>query len=159
MAITISNLSNKKNGNNYSFSDLHLDLLPKQISNNKRNNRIYSGNDIVIDTDEKAIQNSIINLLFQRRYFTPSANIRLRKYLGQPSSLGLARDMGNDINDSLQLLEPRIQVEKVIVVPQIDQFSYQISIVYKLINFSNRAGVITGVLNNNGVFSSINLNN
>lgn len=159
MAITISNLSGKKNGNNYTFADLHLDLQAKQVSNNKQNNKIYSGNDIVIDTDEKAIENSVINLLFQRRYLNPTANLQLRKYLGQPATMGLARDMGNTINETLEQLEPRIQIQKVLVSPNVDTFSYQIAIIYNLVNFPNRANVVRGVLNNNGVFSSINLNN
>ena len=38
--ITISNLSNKKNGNNYSYSDLHLDLIEKKHTTNIQNNKI-----------------------------------------------------------------------------------------------------------------------
>lgn len=158
MAITITNLSGKKPGNKYTFSDLHLDLQAKQISNNKQNNKIYSGNDIIADTDEQAIQNSIINLLFQRRYLAPSVNLQLKKYLGQPSSTGLSRVMGNTIKDMLVLLEPRIDVQKIIIAPDIDSFSYQIAIIYKLVNFSNITNTLQGILDGTGVFSRINVN-
>lgn len=159
MAITISNLSNKKAGKAFVYTDIHLDLQEKLISKNKQNNKIFSGNDILTDHDEQAIQNSVVNLLFQKRYLNPNINLQLRKYLGQPMNLGLQEVMGEDIAQILQFNEPRIKVENVIVGATPDNFSVNIAIIYTLVNFPNVIQTVTGIFDNNGVFTKINLNN
>jgi phage baseplate assembly protein W len=158
--ITISNLSNKKSGNAYSYSDIHLDLIPQQHSRNKQNNKIVTGNDIVIDTDKQAIQNSVVNLLTQTRYLTPLVNLNLKGFIGQPITTGTSKALGDKVKNGLVLLEPRIKVQKIFVGPNVDGNAYQIAIVYTLNNFPKEVTVINGILNNNnGVFTLNNLNN
>ena len=158
--ITISYLSNKKSGNNYSYSDLHLDLIEKKHTTNKQNNRITTGNDIVADTDALAIQNAVINLIFQKRYLNPSVNLSLKEFIGQPITEGVSRVLGNKIYNGLLLWEPRIKVEKILVGKNPDRNSFDIAIIYTLVNFPKEIQTISGEINNsNGVFLLNNLNN
>lgn len=158
--ITISKLTNKKNSNPYSYSDLHLDLIEKQISNNKQNNRIAIGSDIAIDVDALAIQNSVINLIFQKRYLNPTVNVSLKDFIGQPITESVSTTLGNKIYNGLLFLEPRIKVEKILVGKNIDKNAFDIAIIYTLNNFPRQIQTITGQIDNSsGVFSLNNLNN
>jgi phage baseplate assembly protein W len=157
--IVISNLSNKKTGKNYVYSDLLLDLTEQTVSVNKQNNKINKGNDIVLSTDENAIKNSVVNLIFQKRYLTPNLNIDIRRFIGQPITEGNSQILGNTILQGLILYEPRITVNKVLVGPVPDNYSYNISIIYTLNNFPKNIQSIDGILDSGrGVFTISNLN-
>lgn len=158
--ITISNLSNKKSGRSYTYSDLHLDMSPKLHSKNKQNTKIVEGNDIIIDVDKQAIQNSVVNLLTQKRYLNPLVNINLRGFIGYPITETTSKILGQKLQDGLILLEPRINLQKIFVGPSPDENAYRIVIVYSLNNFQKEFITINGTLSNsNGVFALNNLNN
>lgn len=154
--IKITNLSNKKNNRNYSFSDFHLDMEEKKVSSNKVNSSVAAGNDIVADYDEKAIINSITNILLQRRYLTPSFNINLPKYIGKPITDMAALSLGQDIEKGLALFERRVKVKKILVLPDKDNNLYKIYLLIEMPNFSNRVMTLEGLLDNVGRLSFIN---
>lgn len=158
--IVISNLSKKQSGQNYTFSDLHLDLTEKKYSLNKQNTKISTSNDIISDLDASAIKNSVVNLLFQKRYLNPTVNMALKQYIGQPISDGMSTAIGDKINHSLFLLEPRITVNKILVGANIDKNAYNIAIIYTINSLSKMVDTVNGILNNsNGIFLLNNLNN
>jgi phage baseplate assembly protein W len=137
MAITISNLSSKSDTKSYIFADIHLDLEESKRSTNSRNGDVVAGNDIIVDKDQEAIKNSIRNILLQRRFLNPSFGANIKSYIGQPLTEMGAYSLGNIIDRNLNLFEPRIKVEKILVAPDYDKFEYAIVIIYTFRNFKS----------------------
>lgn len=156
--ITIGNLSNRPNGRSYSFSDLHLDLQEKKSSSNIRNDDVVRGNDILMDTDVAAINNSITNILTQRRYLSSDFSVNLKQFIGDQISEMTSRSIGDAIDKGLTLHEPRIAVNKVIVGADLVNFRYNIAIFYTLKNFKDSKKLLQGTLNNMGDFNLVNNN-
>ena len=154
--ITISNLSSKKSGKNYTYSDLDLNFEEKKVSSNIRNNNIVSGNDLVISTDIEAIKNSIRNILFQKRHLVPTVGVNLKKYIGQPISEMRAQSIGDDIERGITLFEPRVKVEKIVVRYNIDQMTYFIELRLKLVNFLESLTILSAAFNQQGEFTFVN---
>jgi phage baseplate assembly protein W len=154
--ITISNLSGKKSGKSYTYSDLDLSFEEKRVSNNYRNNNIVSGSDLVIATDIDAIKNSIRNGIFQKRHLTPNATINLRKYVGQPIDEMRAIAIGEDIDRYIALYEPRVKVEKIRVRYNIDLMTYFIDMHLHLKNFSESLTILNAQFTSTGEFTYIN---
>lgn len=154
--IKIGNLSNKKNGKKYSFSDIHMDFQATQTSVSKTNDNVVAGNDIGVDLDERAIKNSILNILSQKRYTNPEFGINLKRYIGGTVSEMTARSIGAAIERGIGLYEPRVKIERIIVSGNADTFTYNIIIILSLLNFNKTPLTLTGVLNNSGNFNFIN---
>lgn len=145
MSIVIRGLSNKTIEKPYTFSDLHLDFEETKKSTDNRSSDVVSGNDLLIDTDQEAIKNSIRNILLQRRYLNPGFGANLRGYIGLSLSEMGARSIGEVIDKNLNLYEPRITVEKILVAPDYDNFTYAIVIIYRFKNFINNKVLLNGV--------------
>jgi phage baseplate assembly protein W len=153
--INITNLSSKNSGRNYIFSDLNLQFLQKQVSGNKKNNDVSPGIDIVVDYDREAIENSIYNILFQKRYLT-EMDVNLKAYIGQPISEFRAIAIGETIERALFLYENRVSLEKLYIYPNTDQSTYFISMIVRFINFNNSSVKLNASLTQNGAFTFIN---
>lgn len=155
MSITIKNLSNKKDNRKYTFSDIHFDFSERKISNNSRNDDVVAGNDIDIDVDEVAIMNSIRNIITQRRYLNPSFGINIKKYIGGSITELTSKTIGDEIDRGINLFEPRVKVDKIIVMANPDNYAYYIMIALSLPNL-NKNFLFNGVLDNTGNFNFIN---
>ena len=155
MAITITNLSNKKGNNSYTFSDLHLDLQESQTSTNNRNADVVTGPDIIADYDELAIRNEVKNLFTQSRYLNPKFGVNLRQYIGQPMSEMSAWSLGQDIERGINLFIPRVKLKKVVVAPDYNIQAYIIVLLLDLPNFSKQV-MLNASLNNTGRFDFVN---
>ena len=155
MAITISNLTNKKGNNSYTFSDLHMDLEETKSSANNRNSNVVNGSDILADVDEQVIRNQIRNLFTQTRYLNPLFDINIRKYIGQPLSEMGARSLGQAVDKGISLFIPTVRVTKILVAPNYDNFSYEMALFLDLPNFGSSA-ILKGNLNSNGSFDFVN---
>lgn len=153
--LTISNLTSVKKATGHVFTDLNLDFQEKEVSGNRRNSDVVSGNDLVVDYDIEAIKNSIRNILFQKRYLS-NMNINLKKYIGQTISEMRALSMGEEIEKAIYLYEPRIKAEKIYVGANIDQSTYYISMVVRILNFNNVIS-LNASFDKNGVFHFINI--
>lgn len=149
MAITLTNLNNKKGNNNFQFSDLHLDLQESKSSLNNRNSDIVNGNDIIIDIDDAAIKNSLRNIFSQRRYLNPNFGINLRKHIGKALTEMGAISLGEEIKRGIYLFEPRILVNHIYIAPDFDLPGYRGILDLSLPNFARRA-IINLSLNNIG---------
>lgn len=154
--INISNLTNRKNNQNYIFADLHLDLMSTLTSNSKKSSILVSGNDIVIDVDQQAILNSIVNLLTQSRYLNPDINTNLKKLIGQPITSMNAQSIGESINRIINLYELRVTINQILVAPDPDNNLYTILLYLILPNFSNKNIILNLAVDNQGNFSFIN---
>jgi phage baseplate assembly protein W len=153
--INITNLSSKNSGRNYIFSDLNLQFLQRQVSGNRKNNDISPGIDVVIDYDRQAIENSIYNILFQKRYLT-EMDVNLKTYIGQPISEFRAIAIGETIERALFLYETRVTLEKLYISPNIDQSTYFITMIVRFVNFDNSSVKLNASLTQNGTFTFIN---
>ncbi len=153
--INITNLTSKKSGREYIFSDLDLNFQQKQISGNRKNNDIASGIDLVVSLDEEAIKNSIRNILFQKRYLS-DFNINLKSYIGQNISELRGQLLGEQIEKGIALYEQRVKVEKIFIATNVDQNSYFISMILRPVNFKNQTILLNSTLDRNGTFTFIN---
>ena len=153
--INITNLTSKVSGRNYIFSDLDLDFNQKQISGNRKSNDVANGIDVVISLDVEAIKNSIRNLLFQKRYLV-DFNINLKNYIGENISELQGQFLGEQIERGLALYEPRVKTQKIFVATNIEQNSYYISLVLRLVNFKEQILLLNATLDRNGTFTFIN---
>lgn len=149
MAITLSNLNNKKGNNNFQFSDLHLDLQASKSSINNRNADVVTGNDIIIDIDDAAIKNSLRNIFSQKRYLNPNFGINLRKHIGKSLTEMGALSLGEEIKRGIYLFEPRILVNHIYIAPDFDLPGYRGILDLSLPNFGTRA-IVNLSLNNIG---------
>ena len=122
------------------YTDLHLDL--------KLNESIGLGvstvesNDIVVDYDIQAIQNSIRNIFTTRKgqkILNPTFGSSLEQYLFEPVNEIYGRAIGQEILESVQTLEPRIEVTKVKVDAYPDDNTYRISIAYRFLEIKKQS--------------------
>lgn len=155
MAITISNLTNKKGNNSYTFADLHLDLEESRSSSNNRNSSTVNGSDIIADTDEQAIKNEIRNFFNQKRYLQPLFNFNAQKYIGSPLTEMGARSLGQEIDRGINLFMPRVRVDRILAAPDFQNQAYVVALYLTLPNFGTSV-MLRGSLNNNGSFEFVN---
>lgn len=122
------------------YIDLHLDVITaKSIG---VGNTPSDANDILVDTDLDAIKNSVRNIFSTRKgqkLLTPEFGSSLEQYLFEPITEIYARAIGDDILTSLEKYEPRIEVLKVLVLPNPDQNQYNISVAYKFLEFKKES--------------------
>lgn len=122
------------------YTDLHLDIITaKSIG---VGNTPSDANDILVDNDLDAIKNSVRNIFSTRKgqkLLTPEFGSSLEQYLFEPITEIYARAIGDDILTSLEKYEPRIEVLKVLVLPNPDQNQYNISVAYKFLEFKKES--------------------
>jgi phage baseplate assembly protein W len=122
------------------YTDLHLDITTaKSIG---VGNTPSETNDILVDNDLEAIKNSVRNIFSTRKgqkLLTPEFGSSLEQYLFEPITEIYARAIGDDILTSLEKYEPRIEVLKVLVLPNPDQNQYNISVAYRFLEFKKES--------------------
>lgn len=122
------------------YTDLHLDITTaKSIG---VGNTPSETNDILVDNDLEAIKNSVRNIFSTRKgqkLLTPEFGSSLEQYLFEPITEIYARAIGDDILTSLERYEPRIEVLKVLVLPNPDQNQYNISVAYRFLEFKKES--------------------
>ncbi|NCD00057.1 MAG: hypothetical protein EOL95_10205 [Bacteroidia bacterium] len=102
---------------------------------NKKNN-----GDIVDMIDEQAIQNSLINLFSTirgKRRMLPMYALNIHNYLFEPLDEITALEIGNEILRSIEIWDDRVQVLDLLIEPNYDSNTYEISLTYKIKNFLN----------------------
>jgi phage baseplate assembly protein W len=118
------------------YTDLHFDLtLAKSIGVGTSPS---DTNDILVDNDVDAIKNSIRNIFTVRKgqkLLNPEFGSSLEQYLFEPITEIYARAIGDDILSSIEKYEPRIEVLKVLVLPNPDENQYNIGVSYKFLEF------------------------
>jgi phage baseplate assembly protein W len=116
------------------YSDLHLDLkLAKNIGLGKTP---ADANDILVDNDIEAIKNSIRNIFTTRKgqkILTPEFGCSLEQYLFEPITEVYARAIGDDILTAIERYEPRVEVIKILVLPNPYKKKYNIIVAYKFL--------------------------
>jgi len=105
------------------------------IEMNKKNN-----GDVLEMTDEDAVGNSLNNIFRtmrgSRRMLPPFA-INIYNYLFEPLDEITALEIGNELFTAITNWDSRIEILDLLIVPNYDNNSYDISIQYKVKNFLN----------------------
>ncbi len=105
------------------------------ITLSKKNN-----GDINDMTDEDAVRNSLDNIfrtMRGSRRMLPLFAINIYNYLLEPLDEITALEIGNELFSSITSWDSRIEILDLLIVPNYDNSSYDISIQYKIKNFLN----------------------
>ena len=138
----------------YLYKDLFLDLTPS-VYYNKQLNKQVTLKDVQGSFDEQAIKNSVTNAFLTspgQKILSPEYGIDLRRYLFEPVTDFNAFQIQDDIMNLLPDMEPRIQVERVIVQPIPDQHEYFITLQINVPSLNIYGLSLESLLNNNGYF-------
>jgi phage baseplate assembly protein W len=96
----------------------------------------------MVDTDEEAIKNSIRNIFSIRKgdkLLNPDFGSSLEQYLFEPVSEVYARAIADDILNTLETYEPRIEVTKVTIVPKHDDNQYETYVKYRFLEIKKES--------------------
>ena len=151
-SITFSNLKSKTNLDvlKPTYTDLHLDITGTP------NNGIK---DIQVDTDIRAIKNSLSNLFTTmpgQKLLNPAYGLNLMQFLFDPISKVTANLIGQSILRGIKQFEPRIEVVKVRVLGNIDENTYNITLIIRLPDLPNADPItLNSILSQNSTFTFI----
>jgi len=96
--------------------------------------------DLVRVVNEAAVKRSIRNLLFlnkTERYFRSNVGSGIRNYLFEPMTPHTAIGLRQEVEQTLNNFEPRINLIEVTVTPDYDNNSYAIGLLFYVINKTN----------------------
>ena len=168
MAITIDSLNNsntgltklpsKDNASNSTFADLGLDFEMQTIGGKSTSISKSGKLDLKIDEDYKAISNSIVNIFNTspgQKILNPSFGADLSRYLFSPITPETGQVIGNVILKALEMYEPRVTVENIDIIADIDQQQYTINIYVKIVSLENKDFKFKGTLSQSGLTQTI----
>ena len=119
----------EKVNENFTFSDLHLDLQINQLVTNESAKNTQQ-QDIVADYDLGAIRNSIINIFLTSpgdKLLNPEFGIDLRDFLFLGVTDTIAASIYDVIFNNITRFEPRIVLNNLQVIPDYDNQQYTIN--------------------------------
>jgi phage baseplate assembly protein W len=93
--------------------------------------------DINKNIGPKAVAGAIKNLLLTGHYekpFHPEIGSNIRKMLFEPMDAIVASNLEREIEQTLLNFEPRVNVSKIIVIPDFDNNGFIVSLEYYIIN-------------------------
>ena len=163
-SIKLSELSKKTNLQNpqgYTYIDLHFDVRQSNVGIAANNiHKTINGKDIVTDPDEAAIRNSLTNILNTRpgeRFLIPKFGCNLLRYIGMPVNTSTGQMIGEEINRAITDWEPRVTIDKIIVISKEDDNEYDISINITIPNLKKRDIQIIGKFTSTGILDIRNI--
>ena len=148
----VSNIDNNSLKQGYLFKDLFLDL-DTSVFYNKQFNKSTILKDVQGLYDENAVLNSITNAFLTapgEKILSPEFGLDLRRYLFEPISDFSSFAIKDDIQNRLPLMEPRVEIEGVSVIPDPDNNEYRINLQINIPSLNVYGISIRSVLNNNG---------
>jgi|TARA_R110002020_G_scaffold278012_5_gene493429 phage baseplate assembly protein W len=152
--ISVDNLDNSSLDQGYLYKDLFLDLTPSVYYNAQINKQVTL-RDVQGSFDEQAIKDSITNAFLTspgQKILSPEYGIDLRRYLFEPVTDFNGFQIQDDIVNRLPDMEPRIQVDRVVVQPIPDQHEYFITLQINVPSLNIYGLSLQSLLNNNGYF-------
>lgn len=147
-------LDNASLGRGYLYKDLFLDL-ETSVYYNKQLNKSSILKDVQATFDENAIRNSITNIFLTapgEKILSPEFGLDLRQYLFEPITEFNAFAIEDDIKNRLPEMEPRVQVDRVKVIPLSDSNEYNILMQINIPSLNVYGLSLRSTLNNNGYF-------
>ena len=150
--IGVSDLDNASIKQDYLYKDIFLDLKP-QYTYNAQLNKTEKLKDLDALYDVESIRNSVVNCFLTApgdKILNPEFGVDLREYLFEPVDTYTTELIRTDIEDRLPDLEPRIQLEFVDVIANIDEQQYEITLQINIPSLDVYGLSLKGELNNNG---------
>jgi len=143
-SIKLNNLKNiEKTNSGHTYTDLHLDVEENIIPTDFVGGSV-NGKDIRVSYDIDAITNSLVNIFKTspgERFLIPTFGINLRRYLFSSVSELIARQIGNDIVRGIERWEPRVTVDNVTVVGDVDNHQYDVTITLTVIALNDAISI------------------
>lgn len=149
-----------KSNKGYKYNDLHLDFTPVYYSppygaytqNNEllRNQEIV---DIVADYDLGAIRNSLVNLFTTipgQKILNPLFGLNLVRYIFEACDQDMANLIGNEIVYGITTFEPRVSLQKVIVIADPDNNQYNVTLAIAVPTLGSTSYQFNGILSTSG---------
>lgn len=155
MGITIKSLqknNSQKKSTDYLFKDVVFDLSPSYSYNNQLN-RQENLRDIRANFDIEAIKTSVGNCFLTspgQKILNPTFGVDLRRFLFDPVDKYIANIITDDIRRKLPIMEPRIRVSNVSVVPNAENQEYEIYLQIDVPILNVEGLSIKSTLNTNG---------
>ncbi len=107
------------------FKDLNITFKPHPVTG-----------DLIVTKDEAAIKQSIVNLLLTNkgeRFFNANIGSSISSLLFEPLDFGTAGMVSSEIENTLRLYEPRINVLNVTTIPNFDDNGFDVELVFEII--------------------------
>jgi len=148
--IKIESLTGPQNSRKYQYQDLAIDLefnVNKRVTSNDKQNT-----DVKVSYDYDAIKNSLRNIFNTSRgekVLNPLFGASLVQYLFEPVTEETARRIGDDIVRSIQLFEPRVNLDKLNIDLKAEQNEYEVTLNIT-IPALKMSTILKGSLSNNG---------
>lgn len=142
--------------NQYSYIDLHLDLVQETSPVNAITS--FNKKDLLMSYDEEAIKNSIINILNTipgERILYPTFGCNLLAYVFRPVSQTTAKQIGDTILYAIKQWEPRVTVVNVLVVGKPDEHTYEVTLVISIPVLRKSYVKLVGVLSKEGFLEQL----
>jgi len=139
---------------NYLYKDLYLDLQ-NSYSYNAQLNRKQELRDVQALFDSNAISQSITNIFLTspgQKILNPEFGLDLRQYIFEPVDTFIALEIQSLIEDKLPLFEPRITLENVSVLSDIDSQQYDVTLQINVPSLNIYGLSLKGVLNSSGYY-------
>ena len=137
---------------NFTYSDLHLDLTTQQLVTNE-SAKVSQQRDITVDYDIGAIRNSIVNLFLTSpgdKLLNPLFGMDLRDFLFMPTSVTVAQLIKDRIVSNITVWEPRVSLTSVDVIPDFDNQQYTINMYIGIPFLQINEFILSGYINSQG---------
>jgi hypothetical protein len=106
--------------------------------------RIPGTNDVALSYDEQSVIRSVRNLLltnFYERPFQPNLGSNLDKLLFEPVNNLTASLLESDIKNTIINYEPRVNLDYILIAPNVDQNAYTVTIQFYVGNNTSPTSV------------------
>jgi len=106
--------------------------------------RVPGTNDVAMRYDENSVIASVRNLLltnFYERLFQPNVGSNLQQLLFEPATDITANMLNDEIRTTIKNYEPRVTVDMLQVIPNLDMNSFQVNMTFYIGNNSTPTAV------------------
>jgi phage baseplate assembly protein W len=128
-SLKVDKLSEKSLKGDYLYKDLVLDLT-QDVSYNNQLNKNEKIKDVAALYDVESVKNSITTAFLTSpgdKILNPTYGVDLRRYIFEPVDDFTSDIIKDDIETKLPLMEPRVTIKNVQVIPDEDNNQYNIS--------------------------------
>jgi phage baseplate assembly protein W len=153
-SIVIDGLKATDNKNKPIYTDIKLDLLPGSVKSAALFSK-NSVNDLVASYDIDAIKNSIYNLFTTvpgQKILNPIYGLNLLQFVFNGITESNSRLMGELILKGIKAFEPRLEVKKIYIFPDMDNMSYEIAIRLDVPSLNITNVTLKGVMSESGFY-------
>jgi phage baseplate assembly protein W len=153
-SVVITELNKFPRERNYTYRDLEVDLEIEYTKGNYLKN-IKEQKDIVADYDINAIKNSIFNIFTTipgQKILNPTFGLNLLYFLFTGISDSNARLLGESILKGINKFEPRVTVEKINVITDVENQQYTIELILSVPSLNIEGLEVKGTLAESGFY-------